>query len=103
MARANIAADQAPAQEPSNSPRQMDITGRVNRPTAPVSIKCPLTGMFENQLDQRGFKMAAANAHLVQTILLLAMAGTVAYCWIRVLFPAATWISEPQDSNGKAP
>ena len=47
--------------------------------------------------------MAAANAHLVQTILLLAMAGTVAYCWIRALFPAASWISEPQDSNGKVP
>jgi len=56
MARANTAADQAPAQEPYNSPRQMDITGRVNRPTAPVSIKCPLTGMFENQLDQRDLK-----------------------------------------------
>ena len=34
--------------------------------------------------------MAAVNVHLVtQDILLLAMAATVAYCWIKVLFPAA--------------
>jgi hypothetical protein len=45
--------------------------------------------MFEGELEKKGLKMAAADAHLVQTILLLAMAGTVAYCWIRVLFPAA--------------
>jgi hypothetical protein len=74
---------------PYKSPRQIDITGQANRRNAPVAINCPLTGMFECQLEKKGLKMAV-NAHLViQTILLLAMAGTAAYCWIKVLFPPA--------------
>jgi hypothetical protein len=44
--------------------------------------------MFECQLEKKGLKMAV-NALVVQTIFLLAMAATVAYCWIKVLFPPA--------------
>jgi len=43
----------------------------------------------------------AVNAHLViQTILLLAMAGTAAYCWIKVLFPPARLDSWRTQSAG---
>jgi hypothetical protein len=78
-----------PIKRQPGAPRQIDITGQANRHNAPVAINCPLTGVFECQLEKKELKMAV-NAHLViQTILPLAMAGTVAYCWINVLFPAA--------------
>jgi hypothetical protein len=81
-------ANQAPAGGPYKSPRQIDITGQANRHKAPVAINCPLTSMFECQLEKKGLKMAV-NALVIQTIFLLAMAATVAYCWIKVLFPPA--------------
>jgi hypothetical protein len=70
------------------SPRQIDITGQANRHKAPVAINCPLTSMFECQLEKKGLKMVV-NALVIQTVFLLAMAATAAYCWIKVLFPPA--------------
>ena len=38
---------------PYKSPRQTDITGQANRHKVPVAINCPLTSMFECQLEKK--------------------------------------------------